>query len=237
MVLTMCIINIFVRFFTRMKFLRKKNKCRFSALSELPFEAHQYFLASLICYRVLLTKTWHWGLPCSPTFIKPTTIAIFIIHPIIGITVNSVNKHPFYGWMLIFAFTYTILFFHADWDLSMICLHGKLVECHLRSNPIIVANLERRQKKASKGRKFLIWPVFVLPKAMPPANDSQFNPRLKMFTVNSRHNGSQRVATFCLFHYVINCFKLLYKKKDCIQKWDLFPLQADFRFCGTLLWI
>jgi len=113
MVLTMCIINIFVRFFTidatRMKFLKKK--CRFSALSELPFEAHQYSLASLICYRVLLTKTWHWGLPCSPTFIKPTTIAIFIIHPIIGITVNSVNKHPFYGWMLIFAFTYTILFF------------------------------------------------------------------------------------------------------------------------------
>jgi len=119
-------------------------------------EAYWYVLASLICNRVLLTKTWHWGLPCSPTCHQIDYNYNFhhSFHCHISIIVNCVNKHPFYGWMLFLArlLTYTILFFHADWDLSMICLHGKLVECHLRSNPITVANLERRHYKTSKRR-------------------------------------------------------------------------------------
>jgi len=50
---------------------------------------------------------------------------------------------------------------------------------------------------------------------MPPAYeyDSLFHPRFKMFTVNSRHNGSQRIATFCLFHFSLMNLKNCKRKK------------------------
>jgi hypothetical protein len=69
-------------------------------------------------------------------------------------------------------------------------------------------------KRRREDKQLLFWPVFTLTKAMPPAYeyDSLFHPRFKMFTVNSRHNGSQRIATFCLFHFS------LMNLKNCIRK-------------------
>ena len=69
-------------------------------------------------------------------------------------------------------------------------------------------------KRRREDKQLLFWPVFTLTKAMPPAYDSLFHPRFKMFTVNSRHNGSQRIATFCLFHFSLMNLKNCKRKKN-----------------------
>jgi len=76
-------------------------------------EAYWYLLASLICNRVLLTKTWHWGLPCSPTCHQIDYNYNFhhSFHHHNSIIVNCVNKHPFYGWMLFLARLLTRYYF------------------------------------------------------------------------------------------------------------------------------
>jgi len=90
----------------------------------------------------------------------------------------------------------------------------KLVECHLRSKPNYSCEFGKEALYNVEGKiKLLFWPVFVLPKAMPPAYDSLFHPRFKIFTVNSRHNGSQKGLLHFVYFIIDQLIEKIVKRK------------------------